>query len=385
MKRTVVVMMIALLLTATVFAAGKTEAPAGEKIIKLGVLAPLTGTNAEYGKGFDVGMKMAVDKINAEGGANGYKLELVVRDSKGDPKESSDLARQFADDPSIMAILGDFTSGACMANAPIVDAAGIVQLSPTASHPDYAAMSDYCFSIMGRQDGEAPFFAKYIIQKYLGKNNIGIIYINSDWGVSSYSNFKAEADRIGLKIATTVNYVQDEKDFSSLITKLRAANPELVLILDQGAVPQVINQIRGSGWNVPIATLGPGTSEQLINLTGKNSENVVLSTPFFFDENDASLMAWRAEFVSKAGFEPTIHPVCAYDTVYLIKAAIEASGTGKVTRQTIRDNLANVNILGVSGPLKFNPTGDLTREYMICAIEGGKYVVKAGFDYAKNN
>lgn len=384
MKKILTLLMVIALFVPTVFAAGQAE-EVDSSVIKLGVLAPLTGTNAEYGKGFEVGMQMAVDKINAEGGVNGYSLELVVRDSKGDQKESSDLARQFADDPSIYAILGDFTSGCCMANAPIVDAAGLVQLSPTASNPDYAGMSDYAFSIMGRQDGEAPFFAKYIIQKYLGLNKVGVIYINSDWGASSYSNFKAEADRIGLDIVSSVNYVQDEKDFSSLITRLRAADPEVVLILDQGAVPQIINQIRGAGWGVQLATLGPGTSEQLIDLAGKNAEGLVLSTPFFFDEDDADLMAWRNEFVERAGFEPTIHPVCAYDTVYLIEAAISAIGDGKVTRQSIRDNLAKVSINGVSGPLKFNPTGDLTREYMICAVEDGKYVVKAGFDYAKNN
>ncbi len=384
MRKAIVLVLALSLLAFSVFAAGQSEKATASNVIKLGVLAPLTGTNAEYGKGFEVGMQMAVEKINAQGGVNGRTLELVIRDSKGDQKESSDLARQFADDPSIYAILGDFTSGCCMANAPIVDAAGLVQLSPTASNPDYAGMSDYTFSIMGRQDGEAPFFAKYIIQKYLGLNRVGVIYINSDWGASSYSNFKAEADRIGLNIVSAVNYVQDERDFSSLITRLRAANPEVVLILDQGAVPQIINQIRGTGWNVQLATLGPGTSEQLIDLTGRNSEGLVLSTPFFFDEDDADLMAWRTDFVARAGFEPTIHPVCAYDTVYLIAAAIEASGNN-VTRQSIRDNLAKVSIDGVSGPLKFNPTGDLTREYMICAVENGKYVVKAGFDYAKNN
>ena len=384
MRKAIVLVLVLSLLASSVFAAGQSEKATASNVIKLGVLAPLTGTNAEYGKGFEVGMQMAVEKINAQGGVNGRTLELVIRDSKGDQKESSDLARQFADDPSIYAILGDFTSGCCMANAPIVDAAGLVQLSPTASNPDYAGMSDYTFSIMGRQDGEAPFFAKYIIQKYLGLNRVGVIYINSDWGASSYSNFKAEADRIGLNIVSAVNYVQDERDFSSLITRLRAANPEVVLILDQGAVPQIINQIRGAGWNVQLATLGPGTSEQLIDLTGRNSEGLVLSTPFFFDEDDADLMAWRRDFVARAGFEPTIHPVCAYDTVYLIAAAIEASGS-TVTRQSIRDNLAQVSIDGVSGPLKFNPSGDLTREYMICAVENGKYVVKAGFDYAKNN
>ena len=352
--------------------------------IKLGVLAPLTGTNAEYGKGFQIAMQMAVDKINADGGVKGKKFELSVKDSKGDQKESSDLARQFADDEEIMAILGDFTSGCCMANASIVDEAGIVQLSPTASNPDYAPMSKYCFSIMGLQSAEAPFAAKYLLQKYAGAKNVGVIYINSDWGTSAFSNFEKAAKEIGLNIAVSVNYVQDEKDFSSLITKLKSANPDHVIILDQGAVPQIINQIRTSGWDVPLAALGPGTSEQLISQTGKNSEGLLITSPFFFDPENKELTAWKDEFVSKAGFQPTIHPACAYDTVYLIKTAIEAID-GDITREAIRDKLAEIDYTGVTGPIKFTENGDINRQYMICGIENGQYVIKEGFDYSKEN
>lgn len=352
-------------------------------VIKIGVLAPLTGTNAEYGKGFEIGTQMAVDRINAAGGINGRTLELIIKDSKGDQKESSDLARMFADDEEIMAIIGDFASGACMANAPIVDAAQIVQLSPTASNPDYAAMSPFCFSIMGRQDGEAPFYAKYILNKYMGVKKLGVIYINSDWGKSCFDNFKKQCDVDGLEIVEAVNYVQDEKDFSSLITKLKAANPEVICIMDQGAVPQIINQIRGSGWtDIPLTTLGPGTSQQLLDLAGANAEGLLLTSPFFFDADNAELNKWKDEFVSKAGFEPTIHPVCAYDCVYLLAAAIEACGND-VTRVNIRDNLQKVELEGVSGPIKFNESGDITRQYLICGVENGQYVVKEGFDYAK--
>lgn len=377
---------LALAMCAVMLLGGVSTAAATEdlKAIKLGVLAPLTGTNQEYGTGFKVGMQMAVDDLNAKGGtANGYTFVLDIKDSKGDQKESSDLARMFADDDEVMAILGDFTSGCCMANVPIVDDAGIVQLSPTASSPDYAVMSPYCFGIMGRQDGEAPFYAEYILQKYLGVNNVGVIYINSDWGESCYSNFKVKADEIGLNIVETVNYVQDEKDFSSLITKLKAADPEVVCIMDQGAVPQVINQIRSAGWDIPITSLGPGTSQQLIELAGANAEGLLVTSPFFFDPTDAELTAWKDRFVAEAGFEPTIHPACAYDCVNLIAAAVEAIGDGEVTREAIRENLQNVEMVGVTGPIKFNEAGDITRQYMICGVENGEWVVKEGFEYAE--
>ena len=120
--------------------------------IKLGGLAPLTGSYAEYGKGFQIGWEMALEDIG-EGGANGHTLAIEVKDSQGDAVISSTLATDYAEDDEIYAILGDFTSGSCKADAEIVDRYGITLLSPTASASDYAAMSPYCFSIMGRQDG----------------------------------------------------------------------------------------------------------------------------------------------------------------------------------------------------------------------------------------
>ena len=112
----------------------KTEAAPGDKsVIKLGGLAPLTGNYAEYGKGFQIGFQKAIDEINEKGGINGHKFEIEIKDTQGDAVVSSNMATNFAEDESVLAILGDFTSGACKANAEIVDRYGIVQLSPTAS------------------------------------------------------------------------------------------------------------------------------------------------------------------------------------------------------------------------------------------------------------
>lgn len=347
---------------------------------KLGLLAPITGTNAEYGAGFQVATQMAVDEINAKGE---MKLEIVVKDSKGDTKESADLARQFGDDSSVMAIIGDFTSSCCMANAPIVDEAGIVQLSPTASNPKYASMSKYCFSIMGRQDGEAPFFSTYLLKKYAGATNVGIIWVNSDWGKSAHDNFTKQAEADGLKVVADVNYVADEKDFSSAIAKLRSAKPDHIVIMDQGAVPTIINQISAANWtDVKITTLGPGTSPQLLTLAGKNAEGLLLSTPFMIDATNAKAKKWSEDFTAKAGFGPTVHPACAYDCVYLIEAAIKASGS-TVTRDSIRDNLQDLKgFTGLTGPIQFNKDRDITRKYLVVSVDNGQYAQRTNYDYA---
>jgi branched-chain amino acid transport system substrate-binding protein len=351
------------------------------KTYKIGVLAPITGTNAEYGKGFEIATKMAADKINAKGE---MKIEFVVKDSKGDTKESADLARQFGDDENIMAIIGDFTSSCCMANAPIIDDAGIVQLSPTASNPLYASMSKYAFSIMGRQDGEAPFFSTYLLKKYANAKNIGVIWVNSDWGKSAHDNFIKQAVIDGLNVVADVNYVADEKDFSSAIAKLRSAKPDHIVIMDQGAVPTIINQIAQASWkDVKITTLGPGTSPQILNLSGKNAEGLLLTTPFFIDDSNKQAKEWSDAFTKLAGFAPTVHPAVAYDCVYLLESAIKNSGD-KVTRDSIRDNLQNLKgFEGLTGPIEFNKDGDITRKYLIIEIENGTFVKKSEYDYIK--
>lgn len=349
--------------------------------IKVGVLAPLTGTNAEFGKGFEVAMTMAMEEVNAAGGINGRMLELIFQDSKGDAKESADLCRQYVDNEDIVAVLGDFTSTACMADAPIVKEVEMAILSPTASNPAFTEMNDCTFGIIGKQDADSRYYARYVLQEYAGVDNVGIIYIESDWGNAAMSNFVDEAQKIGLNIVETASYVQDEKDFSSIITKMKAANPDHIAIMDQGATSQIINQIRAAGWDVSLSTNGPGTSQQLIDLCGENCEGLLLTTPFFFDPESEREMAWRDEFTNRAGFAPTVHSVNAYDCALLIAEAIRQCGDD-VTRQNVRDHLAAIEFSGgLTGQIKFDETGSLDRRYIICEIVDGEYVKRAGFDY----
>lgn len=355
---------------------------AGSKgVIKLGGLAPLTGNYAEYGKGFQIGFNMALEELNNAGGVSGYTFEIEVKDTQGDAVVSSTLATDYAEDDSVMAILGDFTSGACKANAEIVDRYGIVQLSPTASAADYASMSEYCFSIMGRQDAEAPYLAKYILKKYLNATKIAVIRIDSDWGVSCFENFKVQADKEGLEVMEE-KYAAGEKDFSSLITKVKSTDPDVLVVMDQGdAVAQIFNQADAAGWDIRHVALGPGTSEQVAaQLTDPG--NLIVTSPFFFDKNDKMLADWAAEFEKQSGFAPTIHPACAYDCVMLIAEAVKAIGDGEVTRDAIRSQLAAMPVYeGVTGTIKFEKDGDIKRNYMICGMKDGKWEVLEGFEY----
>ncbi|MCR3922721.1 MAG: ABC transporter substrate-binding protein [Firmicutes bacterium] len=348
-----------------------------------GVAAPITGNYAEFGKGFQVATQMAADKINAAGGINGKEIKLVVEDSKGNTKESTEIARKFAQDDNILAVVGDFTSSSAMATAPIYEEAGLVQLSPTASHPDYAAMNEYMFGIMGRQDGEGPFVAEYMLQEYMGAKTVGIIYLNTDWGLSAYNNVAEKAATIGLEITAAEPHGDGEKDFSASLTKIRQTNPDTILLVTMyNEVILAAKQIKQMGWDVKVATLGPGMSQQIIDLGSSNVEGLIASTPFVVEADDTAAVEFAAEFEQLAGFSANVHAACAYDAVMLLAGAIESSKT--VDRENIRAALAATSgFIGITGPIQFNPAGDITRKYRIISIEDGQWAVKTDYDYVQ--
>lgn len=354
---------------------------AANETIKIGLAAPITGNYAEYGIGFEIATEMAVNEINAAGGINGKNLEIKTMDSKGDAKEATAIARQFSDESEIMAVVGDFSSTCCMATAPIYEENGLLQLSPTASNPDYAGMNKYMFGIMGRQDAEGPFVSKYLLGKYLDAKNVAVIYLNNDWGVAAKKFLIEQAAEEGINIVAEENHVDGEKDFTGVLTKVQQANPDticLVTFYNECAI--IANQIKQMGWDVKITALGPGASEQIIELGGENVEGFLTSTPFFAADDDPKGGAFKKEFEEKAGYTLNVHSACAYDAVYMLAEAMK--NCDEITRDNVRDELqALKGFSGVTGPLEFSENGDLSRKYLIVSIENGEWIVKEGYDY----
>ena len=358
-----------------------TPSPAQSEPIYVGVLAPLTGSMAEYGTTFDVAMNMRVEEINAAGGINGRELVLEIADSKGDQNQAAELASRFAEDEKIVAILGDFTSGCSMAAAPVCDEAGIVLLAPTGSNAAFAPMSDYAFSISGRSSAESSYAAQYAIHKYAGADSVAAFYLNSDYGVSAYEAFTEGAEKAGLEICFAESYADGETDFSALITKARAANPDHVAIIDQGSTSNIINSIRGAGWDVPITMIGISTNTQVISLCGENCEGTLCTATVNFSASDPVTGPFLEEFTKRAGFGPTQMAGYAYDSVAILAEAIAACGDN-ITREGVRSNLAKTDGTYLTGPIAFTEIGDIVRTYLIYQVENGEYVLKCDYDSA---
>ena len=209
-------------------------------------------------------------------------------------------------------------------------------------------------------------------------NDVAVFYMNTDFGASIVENFRPAAEEAGMNIVFCEGYSDTETDFSALITKAQAANPDHVLIVDQTSISNVINQIR---WDVPITMLGPSTSQQVIDLCGENCEDILTTVSVYYSEEDPEAYAFAQEFADRAGFGATVMAGFAYDGVIILSEAIAACGDN-ITRAAIRDNLAKTDGTYLTGPIKFSEDGDIIRSYLICQIVDGKYVIRCGYDYA---
>jgi branched-chain amino acid transport system substrate-binding protein len=344
--------------------------------IHIALSAPMTGNYAEYGQQFQRSVDLALEGINAAGGINGRPLVVLSGDSKGDPKEAAALAQKFSSDSRVVAVIGDFTSTACMAAQPIYERAGIVQLSPTASHPQFAPGSPWSFGIIGTQAGEGPFMAKYAVEK-LGKRKIAVLYINNDWGIATKDYFVSAAKQMGAQVIAVESFFEADKDFTGVLTKLRAQKPDALYIpamYNEGAL--IEKQREKLGWS-DIAVLGPGSlySPKLLEIGGTAVNGLHTSAVFFPNDPRPEVQKFVKGFEAKYKATPNMFAAIAYDAANLLAETIRKAGTD---RKAIREELAKTkDFSGVTGKITFTAQRDVVKDYRYLIVRDGQFALYA--------
>jgi branched-chain amino acid transport system substrate-binding protein len=362
-----------LLLAAVVLAAGVPPVWSADPI-HIGLSAPLTGNFAEYGQLFQKAIDLGVEWINASGGVQGRPIVMIVGDSRADPKEAAALAQKFTSDKRIVAEIGDFSSTACLAAQPIYDRAGMVQLSPTASHPGFAPGSPWSFGIVGTQAGEGPFMARYAVQK-LGKKRIAVLHINNDWGIVSKDLFIKAAREMGADVIAVESYFETDTDFTGVLTKLRGQKPELLYIPSFYNEAALINKQRERlGWT-DVTMMGPGSlySPKLLEIGGDSVNGLYTSAAFFPKDPQPEVQKFVKGFEAKYKATPNMFAAVAYDAVNLLAFVMAKSGTD---HKAIRDELAKVrDYPGVTGKITFTERRDVVKEYRQLVIRNGDFTL----------
>jgi branched-chain amino acid transport system substrate-binding protein len=343
--------------------------------IKIGLVAPLTGNVAANGQRMKEGAQLFVEQLNAKGGIEGRKVELLIEDDRNSPKDAATIAQKLVGIKDLPLVIGTFSTTASLAMAPIYAEAKIPQISPTSSAAEYTKQSSYQF----RQNNTEEIYAQKnadLVLKRLGLKKIALVYYQDDWGLAASNATKAALEKDGAKILLTEALLPGGKDFRPLVSKIKSLDVEgIYLVSHYGEAAVLMQQLRQAGVTVPVAAAQPLTNPKFIELAGKDADGVLLQTTFFAPNpaNKEFSDAYQAKF----GQAPDQWAALSYDAAGVGTAAIAAVlKSGKpLTGEAVREALANgAPYKGITGVSKFQ-NGDVNKETVIITIKNGQYTL----------
>jgi branched-chain amino acid transport system substrate-binding protein len=350
-------------------------ATAQTRTIVIGYELPLSGDSSHYGEVFRNAAELKMAEFKAAGGLPGADIIIRYEDSKNDAREARNIAKLFVDDSSVVGVLGDFSSTVSMAVGEIYGAAGMPQLSQTASHPDFLKVSKWQFRNITTQTYEGPFNAEWMREQKVAK--AAVVAIQNDWGLSAAGSFADAFKAKGGAVSSIEYFNPGNRDFRSILTKLNRAGPNaiyLCMFYEEGA--SFLQQRQQLNVAVPVYGASSLYNQQLIQLAGAAVDGLKLSSNFVPTNPDPNVQAFVTAYTEKFGQVPSQFAAQAYDAVGIMLAAIRKVGPG-VTRAQLRDALAETkDYPGVTGLTTFDPeTREPAKALSRMTVADGKYVV----------
>src|SRR5574344_500744 len=319
--------------------------------IKIGGIFPLSGNVAVYGVECRNGVNLAIDEINAAGGVNGKKIELISEDDEGDSAKSVNAYKKLTTQDGVKLIIGSLTSGCTIAITSLAQANGVVQLAPAATAVPVTDAGNYIFRACYTDPFQGKVGGKFSYET-LGAKNAAILYdIGNDYSVGLTDNFVEAFTAAGGTIVSKESYSTGDKDFNAQLTKIKAANPDLVYLPDYyGTVALIAKQLRAVGINTPI--VGADGWDGLSTNAGDEVLNGYYSNHYAADSTDPAVQKFVSSFSKKYNKAPNAFAALGYDCVYLLKDAIAKAGSENST--AVKDALAATDGNYVTGHLTFD-------------------------------
>src|SRR5436190_16287729 len=285
-------LVVATLMAATVFV--EAQAP-----IKLGVIQPLSGPVAASGNYVRMGAEIARDWLNAKGGINGRKVELVIEDNKSDPKEAASAAEKLIVRDKVPAIMGAWGSSMTLAAMPKLEEYGVPMVVETSSAASVTKRGNpWVFRISPPSEMEALGLEQYIDK--LGVKKADFLAVNTDWGRGSITAFGDMLRKKGVQVGAAEFMEQAATDMNAQLTKIKqtggdtlfltTAVEQITLVLKQGQEQRLARKI--------ITTGGSSSPTQLIKQAGAAAEgsyHIVFFMPWFQEA------LWKVSFTGVNG------------------------------------------------------------------------------------
>lgn len=360
------------LLLCALFAIG--AAGAARADIVIAVAGPMTGPYATFGQQMEAGGEMAVKSINAKGGVLGQQLVLEVGDDACDPKQAVALANQLAN-KGVVFVAGHFCSGSSIPASDVYHEEGMLQISPGSTNPQLTDRGlDNVFRVCGRDDQQGRVDGDFIATNFPGAR-VALLHDKSTYGKGLADETKKELNARGVQEVLYDSYTAGEKDFSALVSKLKANNVDVVFIGGYHAEAGLITrQAREQGLTATIMSGDALVTQEYWSITGAAGEGTLFS--FSPDPRKNPQAAAIVKEFRDAGIEPEGYVLYTYGAIQAFAQAAEKAGSTDLAK--LEEVLHSTTFDTVLGTIGFDAKGDVTAPgYVVYRWHDGSY------DYAE--
>jgi len=331
-------------------------ASAAPEPILIGVPAPMTGPNTQYGDELKAGVLTAIETLNAAGGLNGRPYQPVLIDDACEPKQAVPAANRVINSGAKFAV-AHVCSGVTVPAAKIYEEEGIVAITPGATAPQVTdnLKGSYFFRTIGRDDQQGPFAASFIAAR-LNAQTIVVLHDKQTYGAGVAQHVKASLEKLGANIALYDGINAGDSDYSAVITKLKTIKPDVVFF--GGYPPEMgllLRQAKEQGLQTQFMGAEGAFNQSLVEIAGPALDGMLFTYPADFSaraENQAIVQAFeKAQRPANGAYQ-----MPAYAAVQVLHESMKAVGPDpKKVAEYMHSNRFNT----VIGPVAFDRKGDL--------------------------
>nr|WP_240001784.1 branched-chain amino acid ABC transporter substrate-binding protein [Parvibium lacunae] len=336
---------------------------AQDMVVKIGHVGPITGNIAHLGKDNENGAKLAIEDLNAKGvtiGGKKVKFELVAEDDAADPKQGTAAAQKLVD-AKVNGVVGHLNSGTTIPASKIYSDAGIPQVSPSAINPKYTQQGfKTAFRVVANDGQLGGTLGKYAVNTLKAKN-IAVIHDATAYGQGVADEFSKSAKKSGAKVVASEVTNNQATDFSAILTKVKAKNPEVVFYggMDAQAGP-MLRQMKQLGINAKLMGGDGICSEGLGKLAGDgmaDGQVICAEAGGVTGAKKDGMDKFKTRFKEKFGVEVQVYAPYVYDSVMVIVEAMKKANSAEPAKYL--PALAKINYDGVTGKIVFDDKGDI--------------------------
>ena len=341
-------------------AAAAPAAGGGEVVVKIGHAAPLTGGIAHLGKDNENGARLAVEEVNKKGleiGGKKIKLELIGEDDAGDPKTGTAVAQKLVD-AKVAAVVGHLNSGVSIPASKIYSDAGIVQISPSSTNPDYTKQGfKTTYRVVATDAQQGPALANYAA-KSLHAKSVAIVDDATAYGKGLADEFEKTAKAAGVNVVAREATNDKATDFKAILTKIKGKKPDVIMYggMDATGGP-FAKQAKELGISSKIVGGDGVCTDKVAELAGDAVSNIICSEAGLALSKMETGADFEKRYQARFNAPVQIYAPFTYDAVMVIVDAMKRANS--VEPAAILAEMPKTNYKGVIGTIAFDEKGDM--------------------------